>query len=128
MLSITLLLRTGLGENWALKQISFYCEPNSRLANLCEWRELLIAKKAPLLNRYEIEYVEKTVSGPLFDEDTLSETDRLLRSYPSPEVDAAWEARTDVGIVLITGDEVSRLGKDPLKSVKAPDEWGTCVL
>jgi Mycotoxin biosynthesis protein UstYa len=48
----------------------------------------------------------------------------LLRSDPSPEVDAAWEELTDVGVIIITGDEVSQLGKDPTKTVKAPKEWG----
>ena len=67
--------------------------------------------------------MEKTIQGTLFNEDNL-----LLRAAPSPEVDAAWEALTDVGVVIITGEEVLRLGKDPSKTVKAPPEWGTLSL
>jgi hypothetical protein len=68
-------------------------------------------------------FEEKIVQGTLFNEKTLPVTDILLRSYPSPEVDAAWDALTHVGIVTITGREVSRLGKDPKQAVKAPSEW-----
>jgi hypothetical protein len=50
----------------------------------------------------------------------------LLRSVPSPEVDAAWEELTNVGVIIISGDEVSQLGKDLTKTVKAPKEWGLC--
>jgi hypothetical protein len=64
--------------------------------------------------------VQKVVQGNLFNEENL-----LLRQYPSPEVDEAWEALTDVGVVIITEDEIIRLGKDPKTSVKAPPEWGS---
>jgi hypothetical protein len=76
-----------------------------------------------MFGRYNIAIENKIVRGPLFNENTLSETDVLLRSYPSPEVDAAWDALMRVGIVTITGEEVSRLGKDPKLTVKAPREW-----
>jgi hypothetical protein len=77
-----------------------------------------------MFDRYHINFVEKMVVGPLFNEKSLTEHDGLLRSYPSAKVDAAWEALTDVGVVVITGEEVAGLGKDPAKTVKAPEEWG----
>ncbi|RDL40102.1 uncharacterized protein BP5553_00081 [Venustampulla echinocandica] len=84
--------------NWAFEQTAYY---------------------SPLFRRIKIPVVKKTVQGTLFNEENL-----ILRAYPSPEVDAAWEALTDVGVVIITGEEVSKLGKDPSKTVKAPREWG----
>jgi hypothetical protein len=48
----------------------------------------------------------------------------LLRQYPSPQVDDAWEILTGVGVVIITEEEILRLGKDPKKAVKAPSKWG----
>lgn len=77
-----------------------------------------------MFDRFEIETETKVVAGTLFNEKTLNEQDLLLRSYPNAKVDAAWEALTDVGIVMITTDEVRRLGKDPSKTVRAPSEWG----
>lgn len=71
----------------------------------------------------KIPVVEKVVQGTLFNEENL-----ILRSYPSPEVDAAWEAITDVGVVIITGEEVSKLGKNPTQTVKAPLGWGKSHL
>jgi Mycotoxin biosynthesis protein UstYa len=54
----------------------------------------------------------------------FNEDDILLRNEPSPEVDDAWKALTDIGVVIINGEEVSKLGKDPKKTVKAPPSWG----
>lgn len=83
-----------------------------------------ISLKAPLLSRQKLQLVNKVVSGPLFAEKSLSPTDHLLRSPPSPEVDQAWEALANISIFSISASEVLRLGKNPLESVKAPLEWG----
>jgi hypothetical protein len=80
---------------------------------------VLTPLKAPLFARLKIPFVEKVVQGDLFNEDNL-----LLRQYPSTAVDEAWEALTDVGVVIINEEEVVKLGKDPKKAVKAPPEWG----
>ncbi|CAG8960187.1 hypothetical protein HYFRA_00010666 [Hymenoscyphus fraxineus] len=85
-------------QNWALEQTSFY---------------------SPLFDHIKIQFVEKVVQGTLFNEHNL-----LLRADPSPEVDEAWSKLTDVGVVIISGEEVSKLGKDPKKTVKAPLAWG----
>jgi hypothetical protein len=69
---------------------------------------MLISVQAPLFDRLDIPFVEKVVQGDLFNEHNL-----LLRQYPSSEVDEAWEALTDVGVVLITREEILRLGKNP---------------
>ena len=51
-------------------------------------------------------------------------TYNIYRGPPSEEVDAAWEAISDVGVVTITGEDVRKVGKDTSKSVKAPEQWG----
>ncbi|KAG8534330.1 uncharacterized protein KY384_001174 [Bacidia gigantensis] len=84
--------------NWYLQQLSFY---------------------SPVFERLNFGTVDKTVDGSLFNEHSL-----LLRRAPSAEVDAAWEALADIGIVTITTNEVLRLGKNPNNTVKAPPEWG----
>ncbi|KAG9238953.1 hypothetical protein BJ875DRAFT_491967 [Amylocarpus encephaloides] len=85
-------------ENWALEQVSFF---------------------SPIFDRLKIPLVDKIVQGTLFDEHDI-----LLRRYPSPEVDTAWSTLTDVGVVIIQEAEVSRLGKDPKNTVRAPPGWG----
>ncbi|EHK96556.1 hypothetical protein M7I_7765 [Glarea lozoyensis 74030] len=80
----------------------------------------LFLKSSNITNRQDwaLEQVSYFFQGDLFNEDNL-----LLRQYPSPEVDDAWEALTDVGVVIINKEEVVKLGKDPKKAVKAPPEW-----
>ncbi|USW55921.1 Putative mycotoxin biosynthesis protein UstYa [Septoria linicola] len=90
-------------NNWLLRQTSFY---------------------SPILSRYDIDLEQKTVVGPLFNEDSLSPEEALLRSYPSPESEALWCEYEEIGTLVISSDEVRRLGKDPETTVKAPVEFG----
>ena len=83
---------------------------------------------APILSRYDIDFEQRTVVGPLFNEDTLSSEEALLRSYPSPESEALWSEYEELGTLLISSDEVRRLGKDPATTVKAPIDFGMIVL
>ena len=48
----------------------------------------------------------------------------IYRLPPSPEVDLAWDRISDVQAILIDSNEVENLGKDPLKTVRAPERWG----
>jgi hypothetical protein len=48
----------------------------------------------------------------------------IYRGAPSPEVDDAWDSISEIGPVLITSEDVRRLGKDPAKTVRAPEHWG----
>lgn len=77
-----------------------------------------------MFDRIRIEEETRVVAGTLFTEQTLSNEDVLLRTYPNAAVDQAWEEVTEVGILTITTDEVRRLGKDPENTVRAPPEWG----
>ena len=72
-----------------------------------------------MLSRVNIPAIQRTVDGTLFNE-----KDAIFRQAPSDEVDAGWNRVSEIGIVTISGEEVSRLGKDPRKTVKAPVEWG----
>jgi hypothetical protein len=75
--------------------------------------------QAPLFSRVKIPSVQKVVQGSLFNEESL-----LLRESPSPAVDEAWERLAYIGVFFISSSEVRKLGKDPLKTVKAPPSWG----
>lgn len=86
---------------------------------------LLTDPLAPMFDRIKIETETKVVVGTLFNEETLSEQDVLLRTYPNAAVDQAWKEVTDVGILVITSDEVRNLGKDPSNTVRIPSEWGS---
>ncbi|KAF2209195.1 hypothetical protein CERZMDRAFT_28372, partial [Cercospora zeae-maydis SCOH1-5] len=48
----------------------------------------------------------------------------LLRAYPSPESQAIWDEYEEIGTLLITSDQVRRLGKDPSTTVKVPEDFG----
>ncbi|RFU25441.1 hypothetical protein B7463_g10897, partial [Scytalidium lignicola] len=54
----------------------------------------------------------------------LSSPRSIFRQDPSEEVDAAWERATDINAIIISSDDVRRLGKDPSTAVKAPESWG----
>lgn len=45
----------------------------------------------------------------------------IYRSDPSEEINVAWDEISDVGWILITKDDVVKMGKDPKISSKAPD-------
>ena len=75
--------------------------------------------KAPLLQRLDLPLQLQTVNGSLFND-----PHSIFREEPSPAVDDAWERVAKIGIFTVSSDEVAKLGKDPLKTVKAPESWG----
>ena len=48
----------------------------------------------------------------------------IWRQDPSPAVDRAWQDLLYTSTILISTEDVRRLGKDPLLTVRAPLEWG----
>lgn len=48
----------------------------------------------------------------------------IFRQPPSDEVDAAWERISNGRDIVISRDEVIRLGKDPEQTVRADPSWG----
>ncbi|KAM3469185.1 hypothetical protein MY8738_010156 [Beauveria namnaoensis] len=43
---------------------------------------------------------------------------------PSPQVDSAWARFADMAVIGLTGEQVTKLGKDPALTAKAPPSWG----
>lgn len=60
-----------------------------------------------------------TINGSL-----LNSGDSIFQQPPSPEVDAAWEAITHQYPHVITTEDVIRLGKDPTRTARWPEDWG----
>lgn len=49
----------------------------------------------------------------------------VFRAEPGPESDAAWERVSKLGPMVMSGEEVRKIGKNPDDVVKASLEWGT---
>lgn len=76
----------------------------------------------PFLERIDLgDPVPRLEKNELFDRPNPY---KIYRGPPSKEVDAAWEAISDVGVVLISGEDVRKVGKDTSQTVKAPTHWG----
>ena len=60
------------------------------------------------------------MNASLMPEDSPS----IFRQDPSPEVDKEWRRITEFGYLIITGDDIRRMGQDPANAVKASPEWG----
>jgi hypothetical protein len=43
---------------------------------------------------------------------------------PSPEVDAAWDRITDIGMYSISREDIVQIQKDPKISIVPPESWG----
>ena len=48
----------------------------------------------------------------------------IYRQEPSPEVDKAWEAISQIEYFGVTAHDIRRAGKDPDTAVEIPSEWG----
>ena len=60
------------------------------------------------------------MNGSFFASDTSS----IFRKGPSLEVDEAWTKLLYTSTILISTDDVKKLGKDPSLTVRAPEGWG----
>ncbi|KAE8423615.1 hypothetical protein BDV36DRAFT_290289 [Aspergillus pseudocaelatus] len=76
---------------------------------------------APILERFDIPRVVLTTNGSLYD----SEPPSIMRIPQGDEADAEW-SRISSGVfpILISAQEVRKLGKDPALAVRVPDEFG----
>ncbi|CAG5184140.1 uncharacterized protein ALTATR162_LOCUS10930 [Alternaria atra] len=79
---------------------------------------------SPLLDKIEFQFENRKVEGTLFDEETLSKDELLLRSHSNDASDAAWAALSVIERIPMTAEEVRRLGKDPDTVVKIPPSYG----
>ncbi|KAK1969087.1 hypothetical protein LY78DRAFT_745305 [Colletotrichum sublineola] len=74
---------------------------------------------SPVFDQTQIDIIEKRVNGSLLNMDNS-----IFRAPPSPEVDAAWERISSLMPHVISTEDVVRLGKDPSKTARYPEDWG----
>ncbi|ATY66311.1 hypothetical protein A9K55_001983 [Cordyceps militaris] len=96
--TLVVTLRSPISGRGILKQTTFYSPPIDSLAP--SW------------------FVNQVVTHH------LSSNESIFRQDPSPEVDAAWNRVSDLGVIGLTKEQLLHLGKDPTTSTKAPSSWG----
>ncbi|EFQ35950.1 hypothetical protein CGRA01v4_07656 [Colletotrichum graminicola] len=74
---------------------------------------------SPVFDQTQIDIIEKRVNGSLLNLDNS-----ISRAPPSPEIDAAWERISSLMPHVISTEDVIRLGKDPSKTARYPEDWG----
>jgi hypothetical protein len=111
----------------ALQKVLYYCSCCD-LTTLIRTQLLTRTYPAPLLDKIEIQFEYRKVEGTLFNEETLSKDELLLRSHSNDASDAAWAALSVIERIPMTAEEVRRLGKDPDTVVKIPPSYGSSDL
>ncbi|OKL57462.1 hypothetical protein UA08_06936 [Talaromyces atroroseus] len=76
---------------------------------------------SPIFDRLHIPAISKELHIPLFP--NISDPRDIYRLPPSPEVDAAWDRISNIGLHSISETDVRRLGKDPMLAIHSPTEW-----
>ncbi|PIG85364.1 hypothetical protein AARAC_002816 [Aspergillus arachidicola] len=91
----------------------------SHLSDQDKWKAT--SYYAPILERFDLPRVVLTTNGSLYD----SEPSSIMRIPQGDEADAEW-SRISSGVfpILISAEEVRKLGKDPALAVRVPDEFG----
>ncbi|KAE8143841.1 hypothetical protein BDV38DRAFT_266966 [Aspergillus pseudotamarii] len=91
----------------------------SHLSDQDKWKAT--SYYAPILERFDIPRVVLTTNGSLYD----SKPPSIMRMPQGDEADAEW-SRISSGVfpILMSADEVRKLGKDPTLAVRVPDEFG----
>ncbi|KAK0119402.1 hypothetical protein ONS95_010854 [Cadophora gregata] len=88
------------GRNFILKKSSFY---------------------SPILDKFNLPTFVQQINGTLL----LPKEPSIARQDPNPEADAIWEDLELIRTIVITGDEVKKLGKDPATAARFDNEyWG----
>lgn len=86
----------------------------------CRYRtQLTDVFLAPVYDQVQVPLVDAIINGSLLNRDSS-----IYRQPPSPKVDAAWERITHQFPHAISSEDVRRLGKDPSKTAKWPEDWG----
>ncbi|KAK3900026.1 hypothetical protein C8A05DRAFT_17618 [Staphylotrichum tortipilum] len=73
---------------------------------------------SPVHNLAQIDIIHARVNGTLLDTDHS-----IFRQPPSPQVDAAWDRIGSLLPHVISRADVVRLGKDPSKAARFPEDW-----
>ena len=77
----------------------------------------------PILDRYDFPFHTRMLNASLFNIPYS-----IYKDDPSPAVDAAWEDIADTPVLVISKDDVVRMGKDPEYAVGVPVEFGTLTI
>jgi len=107
-------------RNIVIKESTYYCKATFFSINIV-LPSTANTSAAPFLDRLDVPIKDIKVNGFLLD---LNEPESLYRQDPSPEVDEEWKRIQKFEYMLITADDVRRLGKDPKYTVKAPESFG----
>ncbi|KAH7411456.1 hypothetical protein BKA64DRAFT_618436 [Cadophora sp. MPI-SDFR-AT-0126] len=103
MFSVSLILlnsKQDMGRNAILKKSSFF---------------------SPILDRFDLPTFVQQINGTLL----VPKEPSIARQDPNPESDAVWEDLELIRTIVITGDDVKKLGKDPETAAKFDNEyWG----
>ncbi|KAH7355385.1 hypothetical protein BKA65DRAFT_582307 [Rhexocercosporidium sp. MPI-PUGE-AT-0058] len=87
-----------LGRNSILKKSSFY---------------------SPILDKFDLPTFVQQVNGSLL----IPKEPSIARQDPNPGADAIWEDLELIRTIVITGEEVRKLGKDPATAAKFDNEY-----
>lgn len=99
----------------ALKKIKAYSKQYPNLGTHQRYNTSLThLLAAPVLNHITPEFKDLEFNGSLFNNPPS-----IYRSDPSPAVNAAWDAISDIGWFLITEPALLAMGKDPSISARA---------
>ncbi|KAM3073411.1 hypothetical protein ACMFMG_004690 [Clarireedia jacksonii] len=80
------------------------------------------AAYSPVMDKVHIPLIRKKIDATLFPEP--GNPDHIYRGRPSPEVDAAWERISHIGMHALTKQEVEAIGKNATECAKTMPEWG----
>ncbi|KAK1149663.1 hypothetical protein N8T08_005215 [Aspergillus melleus] len=75
---------------------------------------------SPILDKLPISLRETRTHGNFFADDPPS----LFQLPPSPEVDAAWDRISDTHAIVLSRDEIVKIGRDPDEQWRFPPEYG----
>lgn len=120
-ISIAIILKWAketYSQNPVLKHSSFYCI--SPLTPHIPY-QLTHQQIAPVLNHLTLPTATKQIQGTLFPPSNPS----IGRAFPNPQSDDIWDEIELTRTIVITADDVRRLGKDLETVVRFEDDvWG----
>lgn len=116
-----------LTNSKALQKVLYYCSCRD-LTTVIRTQLLTRTSPAPLLDKIEFQFENRKVEGTLFDEETLSKDELLLRTHSNDASDVAWAGLSAIERIPMTAKEVRRLGKNLDTVVKIPPSYGSSDL
>ncbi|MCJ1225794.1 hypothetical protein MMC12_002443 [Toensbergia leucococca] len=77
---------------------------------------------SPIFGRLDLPLHNRLTDATMFPSPTNAS--HIYRLPPSPEVDAAWDRISHIGVHPVTHDDVVKLGKNPDYAIMPPEDWG----